>query len=73
MVKLFLQHPLHAKLYLLFRSDPVNPTVGYLGSSNLTQSGLSLQGELNVDVLDDDALPEARRMVPGALERSLVH
>ena len=54
-VKLFLQHPLHAKLYLLFRSDPVNPTVGYLGSSNLTQSGLSFQGELNVDVLDDDA------------------
>ena len=54
-VKLFLRHPLHAKLYLLFRSDPVNPTVGYLGSSNLTQSGLSLQGELNVDVLDHDA------------------
>ena len=54
-VKLFLRHPLHAKLYLLFRPDPVNPTVGYLGSSNLTQSGLSLQGELNVDVLDHDA------------------
>ena len=54
-VKLFLRHPLHAKLYLLFRSDPVNPTVAYLGSSNLTQSGLSLQGELNVDVLDHDA------------------
>lgn len=54
-VKLFLQHPLHAKLYLLFRPDPINPTVGYLGSSNLTQSGLSLQGELNVDVLDHDA------------------
>ena len=54
-VKLFLRHPLHAKLYLLFRSDPINPTVGYLGSSNLTQSGLSLQGELNVDVLDHDA------------------
>ena len=54
-VKLFLRHPLHAKLYLLFRPDPVNPTVGYLGSSNLTQSGLSHQGELNVDVLDHDA------------------
>ena len=54
-VKLFLRHPLHAKLYLLFRPDPVNPTVGYMGSSNLTQSGLSLQGELNVDVLDHDA------------------
>ncbi len=54
-VKLFLRHPLHAKLYLLFRSDPINPTVGYLGSSNLTQSGLSHQGELNIDVLDHDA------------------
>ena len=54
-VKLFLRHSLHAKLYLLFRPDPINPTVGYLGSSNLTQSGLSLQGELNVDVLDHDA------------------
>src|SRR6266545_583096 len=54
-VKLFLRHPLHAKLYLLFRSDPINPIVGYLGSSNLTFAGLSQQGELNVDVLDHDA------------------
>ncbi len=54
-VKLFLKHPLHAKLYLLFRSDPINPTVGYLGSSNLTQAGLSGQGELNIDVLEHDA------------------
>ena len=54
-VKLFLRHPLHAKLYLLFRPDPINPTVGYLGSSNLTLGGLSGQGELNVDVLDHDA------------------
>ncbi len=54
-VKLFLRHPLHAKLYLLFRNDPINPIVGYLGSSNLTFAGLSAQGELNVDVLDHDA------------------
>ena len=54
-VRLFLRHPLHAKLYLLFRSDLISPAVAYLGSSNLTQSGLSLQGELNVDVLDQDA------------------
>ena len=54
-VKLFLQHSLHAKLYLLFRPDPINPTVAFLGSSNLTLSGLSRQGELNVDVLDHDA------------------
>lgn len=54
-VKLFVRHPLHAKLYLLFRPDPINPIVGYLGSSNLTLAGLSQQGELNVDVLDQDA------------------
>jgi len=54
-VKLFLRHALHAKLYLLFRPDPISPTVGYLGSSNLTFSGLSNQGELNVDILDSDA------------------
>lgn len=54
-VKLFLKHPLHAKLYLLFRTDLNNPITGFLGSSNLTLSGLSKQGELNVDVLDHDA------------------
>ncbi len=54
-VKLFLRHALHAKLYLLFRPDRVNPIIGYLGSSNLTLSGLSHQGELNIDVMDHDA------------------
>lgn len=54
-VKLFLRHPLHAKLYFLYRPDPINSAVGYLGSSNLTFAGLSKQGELNVDVLDHDA------------------
>lgn len=51
-IKLFLPHPLHAKLYLLFREDINNPVTGFVGSSNLTMSGLSRQGELNVDVLD---------------------
>lgn len=60
-VKLFLRHALHAKLYLLFRSDPINPIVGYLGSSNLTFSGLQGQGELNVDVLDHDATVKLAR------------
>ncbi len=54
-VKLFLRHPLHAKLYLLFRKDLLNPKIGFLGSSNLTLAGLTKQGELNVDVLDHDA------------------
>lgn len=54
-VKLFLRHTLHAKLYLVHRDDYHNPTIGLLGSSNLTLSGLQYQGELNVDVLDGDA------------------
>jgi superfamily II DNA or RNA helicase len=60
-IKLFLRHPLHAKLYLLFRPDPINPIVGYLGSSNLTLAGLAQQGELNVDVLDHDACRKLAR------------
>jgi len=54
-VKLFLRHPLHAKLYLLFRNDAFHPILGYTGSSNLTLAGLSGQGELNLDVSDNDA------------------
>ncbi|HNY38999.1 MAG TPA: phospholipase D-like domain-containing protein [Bryobacteraceae bacterium] len=54
-VKLYLRHRLHAKLYMLFRHDPVSPSIGFLGSSNLTFAGLSKQGELNVDVTDHDA------------------
>lgn len=54
-VKLFLRHALHAKLYLAHRDDPNSPVVGFVGSSNLTTAGLSKQGELNVDVLDQDA------------------
>ena len=54
-VKLYLRHSLHAKLYLMYRSDPMNPIIGYVGSSNLTMAGLSNQGELNVDVLDHDS------------------
>lgn len=54
-VKLFLRYPLHAKLYLAFRDDRINPIMGYVGSSNLTFAGLQRNGELNVDVLDKDA------------------
>jgi len=54
-VKLFARHALHAKLYLTYRQDSSNPRTGFVGSSNLTFSGLSGNGELNVDVLDHDA------------------
>ncbi len=53
--KLFLRYSLHAKLYLLHRHDNITPLFGYLGSSNLTLAGLVHQGELNVDVVDQDA------------------
>lgn len=65
-VKLFLRHSLHAKLYLLYRQDYVAPLIGYLGSSNLTFSGLQGQGELNVDVVEQDA---ARKLAAWFEER----
>lgn len=54
-VKLYLRHRLHAKLYLFHRHDNFSPIIGFVGSSNLTFSGLAIQGELNVDVLEQDA------------------
>lgn len=60
-VRLFLRHRLHGKLYLIHREDPNNPTIGFVGSSNLTLAGLSKQGELNVDVLDHDACQKLNR------------
>ncbi len=60
-VKLFLRHKLHAKLYLLHLNDRRVPIVGYIGSSNLTMAGLKSQGELNVDVLDNDACEKLER------------
>jgi len=55
LVKAFLGYPLHAKLYLARRQDPATPLIGFVGSSNLTLAGLSHQGELNVDVVEQDA------------------
>ena len=54
-VKLFLRHQLHAKLYLAHGSGNITPVISLLGSSNFTMAGLSKQGELNVDVLEQDA------------------
>jgi len=54
-VKLHLPFRLHAKLYLAYSNDIRIPVVGFLGSSNLTFAGLANQGELNIDVMDQDA------------------
>jgi superfamily II DNA or RNA helicase len=54
-IKLFTRRPLHGKAYLCHREDANLPIVGFVGSSNLTMSGLRHNYELNVDVLDFDA------------------
>ncbi|MBC6414884.1 MAG: NgoFVII family restriction endonuclease [Bdellovibrionales bacterium] len=54
-VKCFTRHPLHAKLYLTFNQTEFARKIGFLGSSNLTYAGLEKNGELNIDVLDQES------------------
>jgi Helicase conserved C-terminal domain/PLD-like domain/SNF2-related domain len=54
-MKFFACAPLHAKLYLAHLPSLAAPRKAFVGSSNLTLAGLVHQGELNVDVLDEDA------------------
>ena len=55
-IKAYLAQRLHAKLYLANRgNDAITPRVAFVGSSNLTLAGLEGQGELNIDVHDQDA------------------
>ena len=54
-IKLFLEYQLHAKLYLAYSSNAITNNLGLLGSSNFTFGGLQNQGELNIDVLDQDS------------------
>lgn len=54
-MKFFACGPLHAKLYLAHLRAEAAPRKAFVGSSNLTLAGLVHQGELNVDVLDEDA------------------
>lgn len=53
-IKLFTRRPLHGKTYICHRPDKIAPIVAYVGSSNLTTSGLTNNFELNVDVVDSD-------------------
>ena len=53
-IKLFTRRPLHGKTYICHREDVTNPIAAFVGSSNLTMSGLQHNFELNVDVLDWD-------------------
>ena len=49
-VKLYVAEPLHAKLYLAYSPEARNKISAILGSSNLTYSGLTKQGELDADI-----------------------
>ena len=60
-VKCFTRHPLHAKLYLTFNEKEFAGKIGFLGSSNLTYAGLEKNGELNIDVLDQQSCEELGR------------
>ena len=54
-VKLYLREPLHAKLYIGYcPSNSMNPIMALMGSSNLTYSGLTGNGELNAVFSDED-------------------
>ena len=57
-VKCFARHPLHAKLYLTFNQKEFAEKIGFIGSSNLTYAGLEKNGELNIDVLDQEAFSD---------------
>ena len=53
-IKLFTKRQLHGKTYICHRQDVTNPITAFVGSSNLTLSGLNHNYELNVDVVDWD-------------------
>lgn len=54
-VKLHLRNRLHAKLYLAYNpTSKFKKVYAFLGSSNLTFSGLAAQGELNAAIDDTD-------------------
>ena len=65
-IKLFTRRPLHGKTYICHRNDLNNPITAFVGSSNLTMSGLKHNYELNVDVLDDQG---TKRLADWFIER----
>ncbi|MDO3636410.1 helicase-related protein [Mycolicibacterium arseniciresistens] len=54
-IKVHTRKPLHGKAYVCHRDDLNNAITGFVGSSNLTRPGLTVNYELNVDVLDTTA------------------
>lgn len=60
-VKVHLQYPLHAKLYLIHDGGSAGVSTAFIGSSNLSLAGLRTQGELNIQVNEPETVQGLQR------------
>lgn len=64
-IQLYTEQPLHGKGYILHTGQALQPRLGFVGSSNLTLSGLTRNKELNVDVTDIDGTEKLSQWFEG--------
>ncbi|GAB2498117.1 ATP-dependent helicase HepA [Corynebacterium atrinae] len=64
-IRVFCDQPLHGKAYIFHRDDPSQPTMGLVGSSNLTYPGMTSNLELNTDVVDADGAEKLSQWFEG--------
>lgn len=57
-IRVYTRHALHGKTYLLHHEDPLIPSAGFVGSSNLTGAGLNRNLELNLNTTERTATEE---------------
>lgn len=57
-LRVYTRQPLHGKTYLLHHSDPLIPSAGFVGSSNLTGAGLNRNLELNLHTTEKTSTEE---------------
>lgn len=57
-IRVYTRQPLHGKTYLLHHRDPLIPSAGFVGSSNLTGAGLNRNLELNLHTTERTSTEE---------------
>lgn len=57
-LRVYTRQPLHGKTYLLHHQDPLIPSAGFVGSSNLTGAGLNKNLELNLHTTERTSTEE---------------
>lgn len=57
-IRVYTRQPLHGKTYLLHHQDPLIPSAGFVGSSNLTGAGLNRNLELNLHTTESSSTKE---------------